>query len=49
MGLSNVKHNIGNWLKHPAPEALFDRQLVWIALGLMLTGLIMVTSASFPI
>ncbi|MGR5236098.1 cell division protein FtsW [Vibrio alfacsensis] len=49
MVLGNVKHSIGTWLKHPAPEALFDRQLVWIALGLMLTGLVMVTSASFPI
>ena len=49
MGLGNVKRSIGNWLKHPAPEAMFDRQLVWIALGLMLTGLVMVTSASFPI
>jgi cell division protein FtsW len=47
--LGNVKRSIGTWLKHPAPEALFDRQLVWIALGLMLTGLVMVTSASFPI
>ncbi len=28
---------------------MFDRQLVWIALGLMLTGLVMVGSASFPI
>ncbi|MGR5132782.1 cell division protein FtsW [Vibrio alfacsensis] len=49
MVLGNVKRSIGTWLKHPAPEALFDRQLVWIALGLMLTGLVMVTSASFPI
>ncbi len=49
MGLGNVKHNISHWLKHPAPQALYDRQLVWIALGLMLTGLIMVTSASFPV
>ncbi len=49
MGLGNVKHNIGDWLRHPAPKALFDRQLVWIALGLMLTGLVMVTSASFPV
>jgi cell division protein FtsW len=32
-----------------ASPALFDRQLVWIALGLMLTGLVMVTSASFPV
>jgi len=28
---------------------MFDRQLVWISLGLMLIGLVMVTSASFPI
>jgi len=28
---------------------LFDRQLVWISLCLMLIGLVMVTSASFPI
>ncbi|MBG0755398.1 cell division protein FtsW [Vibrio cidicii] len=37
------------WFGHSAPEALFDRQLVWIALSLMLIGLVMVTSASFPI
>ncbi len=49
MGLGNVKHNISHWLKHPAPQALYDRQLVWIALGLMVVGLIMVTSASFPV
>jgi cell division protein FtsW len=28
---------------------MFDRQLVWLSLGLMFTGLIMVSSASFPI
>lgn len=38
-----------HWFRSSSPEALFDRQLVWIALGLMLTGLVMVTSASFPI
>ncbi|MDE1240755.1 cell division protein FtsW [Vibrio aestuarianus] len=38
-----------HWFRSRSPEALFDRQLVWIALGLMLTGLVMVTSASFPI
>nr|WP_202601638.1 MULTISPECIES: cell division protein FtsW [Vibrio] len=36
-------------MNRATPEALYDRQLVWIALGLMLTGLVMVTSASFPI
>ncbi len=36
-------------MRTSSPEALFDRQLVWIAFGLMLIGLVMVTSASFPI
>ncbi len=30
-------------------EILFDRQLVWISISLMLFGLVMVTSASFPV
>ncbi len=30
-------------------EVLFDRQLVWISISLMLFGLVMVSSASFPI
>lgn len=37
------------WAMTPSTQVLFDRQLVWIALGLMLLGLIMVTSASFPV
>ncbi|USD60914.1 cell division protein FtsW [Vibrio sp. SCSIO 43140] len=37
------------WMTHSAPEALYDRQLVWLAFALMVTGLVMVTSASFPI
>lgn len=36
-------------MRTSSPEALFDRQLVWIAFGLMLIGLVMVTSASFSI
>ncbi len=31
------------------PEVLYDRQLLWIAFGLMTIGLIMVTSASIPV
>ena len=38
-----------SWVTRPSPQVLFDRQLVWISLGLMLIGLVMVTSASFPI
>lgn len=40
---------VGDWGADSVPDVLFDRQLVWIAIGLMLTGLVMVTSASFPI
>lgn len=38
-----------NFRRSSIPEVLFDRQLVWISLGLMLIGLVMVTSASFPV
>ncbi|MDV7104506.1 cell division protein FtsW [Vibrio sp. TH_r3] len=44
-----IKESIRQLSRSNAPDALFDRQLVWISLCLMLTGLVMVTSASFPI
>ncbi|MEZ9461991.1 cell division protein FtsW [Vibrio splendidus] len=47
--VKEINQSIWRWLNRATPEALYDRQLVWIALGLMLTGLVMVTSASFPI
>lgn len=47
--VKEINQSIWQWLNRATPEALYDRQLVWIALGLMLTGLVMVTSASFPI
>ena len=47
--VKEINQSIWHWLNRATPEALYDRQLVWIALGLMLTGLVMVTSASFPI
>ncbi|EGQ9891771.1 cell division protein FtsW [Vibrio cholerae] len=49
MFLSGAFTKLSHWLRTSSPEALFDRQLVWIAFGLMLIGLVMVTSASFPI
>ncbi|HGS5203093.1 TPA: cell division protein FtsW [Vibrio cholerae] len=49
MFLSGFFTKLSHWLRTSSPEALFDRQLVWIAFGLMLIGLVMVTSASFPI
>ena len=47
--VKEINQSIWQWLNRATPEVLYDRQLVWIALGLMLTGLVMVTSASFPI
>lgn len=49
MHIKNLFGRTKRWITTGSPEALFDRQLVWISLGLMLTGLVMVTSASFPI
>lgn len=49
MSISSTLSAFVHWLKTPSPTGLFDRQLVWLALGLMLIGLVMVTSASFPI
>lgn len=47
-----VKEGMGqffDWMTKPAAQSSYDRQLVWIALALMVTGLVMVTSASVPI
>ncbi|NUY56995.1 MULTISPECIES: cell division protein FtsW [Salinivibrio] len=37
------------WLRTPSPGVLYDRQLVWTSLLLMVIGLVMVTSASLPV
>jgi cell division protein FtsW len=47
--LYRAASGIKNWVGTPSPTVLFDRQLVWISLVLMLIGLVMVTSASFPV
>lgn len=44
-----IRQRTLGWMTHSAPDTLYDRQLVWLAFGLMVTGLVMVTSASFPI
>lgn len=49
MQLKGSAISVKQWLAKPSEEVLFDRQLVWISLGLMAFGLIMVTSASFPV
>lgn len=49
MSLRGMLGATKGWFTTHTPDALFDRQLVWISLGLMLIGLVMVTSASFPV
>ncbi|MDA9556378.1 cell division protein FtsW [Vibrio sp.] len=38
-----------HWLNNTPPKSLFDRQLIWLSFALMMIGLVMVTSASFPV
>ncbi|WP_190332294.1 cell division protein FtsW [Vibrio sp. S17_S38] len=47
--MKNLGDGVKGWVRQPSPPVLYDRQIVWLAFGLMLTGLVMVTSASFPI
>lgn len=47
--VKNLGDGVKGWVRQPSPPVLYDRQIVWLAFGLMLTGLVMVTSASFPI
>lgn len=47
--ISKVANHVSQWFRTPSSEAMFDRQLVWLSLSLMLIGLVMVSSASFPI
>ncbi len=47
--ISRVTQKLQYWCTTPSPDALYDRQLVWLSLSLMLVGLVMVTSASFPV
>jgi cell division protein FtsW len=41
--------NLSFQSKQRLAPALYDRQLVWLSLALMMIGLVMVTSASFPV
>lgn len=47
--VQNMGKGFQGWVSQASPDVLYDRQLVWLAFSLMLTGLVMVTSASFPI
>ena len=49
MQIHKIFATVKGWITTPSPDVLYDRQLVWLSLGLMLMGLVMVTSASFPV
>ncbi|MEI8611286.1 cell division protein FtsW [Enterovibrio norvegicus] len=49
MSMKWEDNNVWRWLSQSSPTALYDRQIVWLSFGLMLVGLIMVTSASIPV
>ncbi|PCS23370.1 cell division protein FtsW [Candidatus Enterovibrio escicola] len=49
MGTKWEKINVWRWLSWPDQTTLYDRYIVWISLGLMLVGFIMVSSASIPL
>jgi cell division-specific peptidoglycan biosynthesis regulator FtsW len=49
MTVSRLPQYCWQWLRTPSPGVLYDRQLVWTSLLLMVIGLVMVTSASLPV
>ena len=49
MSILHRLQNLSFQSKQPLAPALYDRQLVWLSLALMMIGLVMVTSASFPV
>ncbi|MEL6114457.1 cell division protein FtsW [Photobacterium sp. SP02] len=48
-GVKDTLFEISQWFSRPAPPCQYDRQLVWISLSLMVTGLVVVSSASVPV
>ncbi|UTM57699.1 cell division protein FtsW [Photobacterium sp. CCB-ST2H9] len=48
-GVKEALFEISQWFSRPAPPCQYDRQLVWISLSLMVTGLVVVSSASVPV
>ncbi|KDM92741.1 cell division protein FtsW [Photobacterium galatheae] len=48
-GVKDALFEISQWFSRPAPPCQYDRQLVWISLSLMVTGLVVVSSASIPV
>lgn len=44
-----IKTEWGNWVNITPSNALYDRALIWLFLGLLTVGFVMVTSASIPV
>ncbi len=47
--LRAIKTGIDNWFRLTPTDSLYDRTLLWLYVGLMIIGLIVVGSASIPI
>ncbi|UJF19608.1 cell division protein FtsW [Vibrio sp. SS-MA-C1-2] len=46
---NSIMHSMKEWLLKPAEPAMYDRQILWIAFALMVSGLVMVSSASISV
>ena len=44
-----IKTEWDNWVSITPNNALYDRALIWLFLGLLTVGFVMVTSASIPV
>ncbi|QGM80410.1 putative lipid II flippase FtsW [Otariodibacter oris] len=47
--LETVKQEWAKWFRLTPKNALYDRTLIWLFLGLLMIGFVMVTSASIPV
>ncbi len=47
--LQAIKTGVDNWFRLTPTDSLYDRTLLWLYVGLMMIGLIVVGSASIPI
>lgn len=47
--LDKIKTEWDKWVRLTPANSLYDRTLIWLFLGLLIIGFVMVTSASIPI
>lgn len=47
--LERIKSEWDKWVRLTPSNSLYDRTLIWLFLGLLIIGFVMVTSASLPV